>query len=71
MDRQTERWTDEQTDKSDFIERSPTKVWNPKLNFWSKIIIVNMQKQNYQNMPKLAFRVPQIPFYGVFFKNQK
>ena len=71
MDRQTERWTDEQTDKSDFIERSPTKVWNPKWNFWSKIIIVNMQKQNYQNMPKLAFRVPQIPFYGVFFKNQK
>ena len=29
-DGQTDRRTDEQTDESDFIERSPTKVWNPK-----------------------------------------
>ena len=49
-------------------EKNEAQTLSEKRNFWSKLLTLDMYKQNYQNLSKLAHR-PQIPFYIGFFEN--
>ena len=53
-----DRWTDGQTDKSDFIGRCPTNIERPKIQNSSTVLIFNFVTENDYYV---AFRIIYLP----------
>ena len=58
---------DLKTSSNSFVRANSIGKWN----FWSKLLILDMYQQNYQNLSESAHRLPQIPFYRRFPENWK